>query len=125
MTGYRSERVVSIVSFLVVATMLLAIAHPRVAYAINPDIPRMQAGAERGSLQQQIELAAAYLAGRGVQRDEKQAAYWYQKARTREILPRSRKSATSTRQVSGLNAIPLAQPNGSNAQCPADSLAQR
>lgn len=50
------------------------------ARAVEPDIPRTQSGAERGSLQQQIELAAAYLSGKGVARDEKQAAYWYEKA---------------------------------------------
>src|SRR5258708_4624508 len=58
MTGYRSERVVSIVPFLIVATTLLAIGQPRIARAINPDIPRMQAGAERGSVQQQKKAAA-------------------------------------------------------------------
>jgi TPR repeat protein len=79
MAGYRSERTVSIVLF-VIAPMFLAIAQPRIARAMEPDIPRIQAGAERGSVQQQIELGAAYLAGRGVPRDEKQAAYWYEKA---------------------------------------------
>src|SRR5579863_78361 len=80
MTGHRSERVTSIVPFVLFTSILFVISQPRTARAINPDIPRMQAGAERGSIQQQIELAAAYLAGRGVPRDEKQAAYWYQKA---------------------------------------------
>src|SRR6201995_620401 len=80
MTGYRSERAVSIVPFVIFALMFLVIAQPPVAHAVNPDIPRIQASAERGSVQQQIELGAAYLAGRGVQRDEKQAAYWYEKA---------------------------------------------
>jgi uncharacterized protein len=80
MTGYRSERVTSIVPFVIIALTLFAISQPRAARAINPDIPRIQAGAERGSIQQQIELAGAYLAGRGVPRDEKQAAYWYEKA---------------------------------------------
>jgi TPR repeat protein len=50
------------------------------AKAVDPDIPRTQAGAERGSIQQQIQLAAAYFSGKGVTRDEKQAAYWYEKA---------------------------------------------
>ena len=80
MTGYRSERVVSTVSFLIIASMLFAIVQSQTAHAVNPDIPRIQTGAERGSIQQQIELAAAYLAGHGVPRDEKQAAYWYEKA---------------------------------------------
>lgn len=51
-----------------------------IAKAVTPDIPRIQAGAERGSIQEEIELAAAYFAGHGVGRDEKQAAYWYEKA---------------------------------------------
>jgi|KBSSwiStaDraftv2_1062776.scaffolds.fasta_scaffold01839_11 uncharacterized protein len=50
------------------------------ASAVEPDIPRIQAGAQKGSIQQEIELAGAYFAGRGVTRDEKQAAYWYEKA---------------------------------------------
>ena len=49
-------------------------------WAVDPDIPHIQAGAERGSIQQEIELGNAYLVGRGVARDEKQAAYWYEKA---------------------------------------------
>jgi len=80
MTGHRSERAVSIVPLVIITSMLIGIAQPRIARAIDPDIPRIQTGAERGSIQQQIELAAAYLAGRGVPRDEKQAAYWYEKA---------------------------------------------
>jgi uncharacterized protein len=80
MTGYRSERAVSIVPIVIFASVFLLIAQPHTAHAMNPDIPRIQAGAERGSVQQQIELGAAYLAGRGVPRDEKQAAYWYEKA---------------------------------------------
>jgi len=78
MTSYRSERTASIVPLLIFVSTLLVFVHPRMARAI--DIPRTQAGAERGSIQQQIELGAAYLAGRGVPRDEKQAAYWYEKA---------------------------------------------
>ena len=46
----------------------------------NPDIPRVQAEAERGSIKQEVELGAAYLMGRGVPQDEKRAAYWYEKA---------------------------------------------
>jgi hypothetical protein len=50
------------------------------AWAVAPDIPRIQAEAEKGSVQQEIQLGAAYLMGRGVERNEKQAAYWYEKA---------------------------------------------
>ena len=80
MTGHRSERAVSIVFSLIVVSTSLAFAQTRVSYAINPDIPRIEAGAERGEIQKEIELGAVYLAGRGVSRDEKQAAYWYEKA---------------------------------------------
>jgi TPR repeat protein len=48
--------------------------------ALEPDIPHSTGGKEPGSIQQQIELAAAYLTGRGVNRDEKMGAYWYEKA---------------------------------------------
>lgn len=80
MTGYLNKRVVPIFSLTILALILSAIAQPRIAFATNADIPRIQAGAEKGSIEEQIELAAAYLAGRGVPRDEKQAAYWYEKA---------------------------------------------
>ncbi len=46
----------------------------------NPDIPRLEAEAQRGSIKQEVELGAAYFAGRGVAQDEKRAAYWYEKA---------------------------------------------
>lgn len=69
-------RTASHLSVMVILTLIAA----RHARAVEPDIPRTQASAERGSIQQQIELAAAYFAGKGVERDEKQAAYWYEKA---------------------------------------------
>lgn len=50
------------------------------AAAVEPDIPRIQSGAEKGSIQHEIQLAGAYFLGQGVSRDEKQAAYWYEKA---------------------------------------------
>ena len=59
------------------AIMFSAASH---ALGVEPDIPRIQAGAERGSIQHEIELAGAYFMGHGVSRDEKQAAYWYEKA---------------------------------------------
>lgn len=80
MAGHRSERAVSIVFSLIVASTSPAFAQTRVSYAINPDIPHIEAGADRGDIQKEIELGAAYLAGHGVARDEKQAAYWYEKA---------------------------------------------
>ncbi len=50
------------------------------ARSMEPDIPKIQSEAERGSIQEQIELAAAYFVGRGVNQDKKLAAYWYEKA---------------------------------------------
>jgi len=44
------------------------------------DVPELQSEAERGFVPKEIELAAAYFTGRGVARDEKMAAYWYEKA---------------------------------------------
>lgn len=80
MKSNSSEQSVSILPFLISFTVLLLTALPRVARSIEPDIPRIQAGAEKGSIQQEIELGADYLAGHGVARDEKQAAHWYEKA---------------------------------------------
>lgn len=50
------------------------------AHATGVDIPQKPMSADHLSTQHEIELAAAYLMGRGVAQDEKQAAYWYQKA---------------------------------------------
>jgi len=61
-----------------VAFMLIVKAAP--AIALDPDIPQTQTRAQEGSIQRQIELAAAYLTGHGVLKDETQAAYWYEKA---------------------------------------------
>jgi TPR repeat protein len=63
-----------------IALLVLSLCGLHAARAVDPDIPRIQAGAEKGSIPQEIELGNAYLAGRGVARDEKQAAYWYEKA---------------------------------------------
>ena len=68
------------VSLCAAGALALMFAAADRASAVEPDIPRIQAGAQKGSIQQEIELAGAYFAGRGVTRDEKQAAYWYEKA---------------------------------------------
>lgn len=80
MIGTLTEVSFAKVSFLVVGAFVSVACGSAVARAAEPDIPRIQADAERGSVQQEIQLAAAYLFGRGVVRDEKQAAYWYEKA---------------------------------------------
>ena len=53
---------------------------PVAGRASDPDIPRLQVDAQRGSIKQQVELGAAYFTGRGVPQDEKRAAYWYERA---------------------------------------------
>lgn len=68
------------VALFAVSALALALSTTRCVIGAEADIPRIQAGAERGSIQQEIELAGAYFAGHGVARDEKQAAYWYEKA---------------------------------------------
>lgn len=68
------------VSMYAAGAMALSFCTAGAALAVEPDIPRIQAGAEKGSIQQEIELAGAYFVGHGVSRDEKQAAYWYEKA---------------------------------------------
>jgi TPR repeat protein len=80
MSRIQKKRSVAIVSFLSIGVFVLSFCGPHAACADNPDIPHIEAGAERGSIRQEIELGNAYLLGRGVARDEKQAAYWYEKA---------------------------------------------
>jgi uncharacterized protein len=80
MSCNQSVRAVSFVSFLIIATTLVGFTQPRVSYVVDPDIPRVQAGSDGGAISREIELGSAFLAGRGVPRDEKQAAYWYEKA---------------------------------------------
>jgi uncharacterized protein len=48
--------------------------------AVDLNVPQIQAQAERGSIDQQIKLGAAYFSGQGVEQDSKLAAYWYEKA---------------------------------------------
>jgi uncharacterized protein len=67
-------------NFVVLGFGLVLLAAPPAMRAADPDIPRLQADAQRGSIKQEMELGAAYLAGRGVPQDEKQAAYWFEKA---------------------------------------------
>ena len=80
MIGIQPRRLVSIAAFISAGVVAFTLAGGRVAFAVNPDIPRLQSAAEKGSIQQQIELGAAYFTGRGVVRDERLAAYWYEKA---------------------------------------------
>ena len=67
-------------SCLTAGAMMAGLSAPRAAWAVNPDIPRIEAGAEKGSVLEELKLGNAYLTGRGVERNEKQAAYWYEKA---------------------------------------------
>ena len=80
MSRMKKKRSASIVWILSIGLFVLSLCWTHALWAVDPDIPHIQAGAERGSIQQEIELGNAYLVGRGVARDEKQAAYWYEKA---------------------------------------------
>jgi uncharacterized protein len=50
------------------------------AAAAEPDVPPAKGDSQPTTIAQQVELAAAYLTGHGVQKDEKRAAYWYERA---------------------------------------------
>lgn len=65
---------------LVTALSTALVFSTQAAHATGVDIPQTPMRADRLSTQRQIELAAAYFMGRGVTRDEKRAAYWYEKA---------------------------------------------
>lgn len=80
MSRIQKKRSVSIVSLLSIGVFALSLCGTHVWWAADPDSQHIQAGAEKGSIQQEMELANAYLVGRGVARDEKQSAYWYEKA---------------------------------------------
>jgi uncharacterized protein len=54
--------------------------YSRIVRAATPNVHQLQAKAERGFVNQEIELAEAYFTGNGVEHDVKLAAYWYQKA---------------------------------------------
>jgi TPR repeat protein len=59
---------------------ILTIASALPVKAAEPDIPQARDGTDPATIGQQIELAAAYLTGRGVKQDEELAAYWYERA---------------------------------------------
>jgi uncharacterized protein len=61
-------------------TLAAVLAASHIAFAATTNVDQLQAKAQRGSLKQEIALAAAYFTGDGVPQDPKQAAYWYQKA---------------------------------------------
>src|SRR5271163_3427097 len=46
----------------------------------SSNVAQLQTKAAQGFVQQELELAAAYFAGRGAPKDLSQAAYWYRKA---------------------------------------------
>src|SRR3974390_2289954 len=56
------------------------VAMEPIQVAAEPDLPRIQADAERGSVKHELQLGAAYLAGRGVPQNFAQSAYWYERA---------------------------------------------
>jgi len=60
--------------------LLVASSKSIAGAAGEPDVPTVKVAPEPRSVDQQIKLAGDYLAGRGVARDLKLAAYWYEKA---------------------------------------------
>jgi uncharacterized protein len=73
---------VSITAVLLTAIVVASGARLKAAAAIlaDTDIGPIRAGAERGSVEKEIELGAAYATGHGVALDKQLAAYWYGKA---------------------------------------------
>jgi TPR repeat protein len=59
---------------------VLFCAQTKIRAAAATDVPSTTNAPEPRSIDQQIKLAADYLAGRGVAQDPKLAAYWYEKA---------------------------------------------
>lgn len=51
-----------------------------VASGVDADIPRLEAGAERGLVKNAVRLGDAYFIGRGVEKSDEKAAYWYERA---------------------------------------------
>ena len=54
--GIQKNRSVSIVSRFSIRVLVLSLCEALAAWAVNPDIPNIQVGAARGSIQQQSEL---------------------------------------------------------------------
>ena len=73
-----SVSTIAALAFLFTSATMLPVASA--AKSAEPDIQRIRASAERGVIDKQIELGAAYFQGRGVGQNEKLAAYWYEKA---------------------------------------------
>jgi TPR repeat protein len=75
-----SLRVIRLFNSVALGFGAIVLAIPTHLRAADLDIPRLQVEAERGSIKEEVELGAAYFAGRGVPQNEKLAAYWYEKA---------------------------------------------
>ena len=80
MANLASPRVILAGNSVALGFGLLLLAAPLAMLAADLDIPRLEASAQRGSIKEEVELGAAYFEGRGVPQNEKQAAYWYEKA---------------------------------------------
>ena len=81
MAAHRNRRAsFQLLSSIFIVVLCVISAQFANALPAELDIPKIQAGAQHGSIAEQIELGAAYFTGRGVARDLKQAAYWYERA---------------------------------------------
>jgi uncharacterized protein len=80
MTCLLSNHISRRVSCVAVGFSLILLTNAEKARAIDPEILQMQTAAQRGSIEEQIRLGAAYFVGRGVEQSSKLAAYWYERA---------------------------------------------
>jgi uncharacterized protein len=71
---------IKVSSSIAVGLLLLAQRNALAFPGADADLPDIRVSAEHGHIHDQIVLGNAYLSGRGVHQDYKQAAYWYEKA---------------------------------------------
>ena len=78
----RETRILTSVPFLATLVFTFSTMLPVscIAKSTDPAIQRIRSGAELGFVDKQIELGADYFIGRGVDQNERLAAYWYEKA---------------------------------------------
>jgi uncharacterized protein len=70
----------SIGSIWLPVTCILVAFSSHTVHAATPNVNELLANAERGSVDQEIKLAEAYLTGNGVAKNAELATYWYEKA---------------------------------------------
>ena len=71
---------VSAFSLALLALTVCAFTSAHSAFAADVNIPQIRVAAQQGKVREQLQLAGAYFAGRGVPQNLNMAAYWYEKA---------------------------------------------